>query len=182
MVHSGTALIDPHVIFDKVRLVSGMRVADFGCGRTGHFVFPAACLVGDDGIVYAIDIIKNVLQSIKSLATSEGYNNVQTVWSDIELVGKTPIPAKSLDVCFFTNVLHQVKDRPSVIKEAARLLKKGGHLAIIEWKKKLGLLGPGHDQMVNPEKVINCAEENGLTFLLQSDISEYNYLLIFQKR
>ena len=150
MSHSGTALIDPYKIFEKISLAEGQRVADLGCGRTGHFVFPAVKIVGDKGVVYAVDIIKNVLDSIKSMARSEGYDSVQTVWSDIELPGKTPIPAGSLDACFYVNVLFQLKNKVGAIKEAVRLLKKGGYLVVVDWAKKLGMLGPA-EVNVNPE-------------------------------
>ncbi|MCX6779720.1 MAG: hypothetical protein NT034_00885 [Candidatus Magasanikbacteria bacterium] len=70
MQTSGTALIDPFEIFQKVGLSSGMRVADMGCGRTGHFVLPAARVVGEKGLVYAVDILKDVLQSLGSWVKS----------------------------------------------------------------------------------------------------------------
>src|SRR3990167_10080103 len=108
MTHAGSALLDPHAVFEKISLASGMRVADLGCGRTGHFVFPASRVVGDTGIVYAVEIVKNILESIQSRVRSEGYHNVQTVWSNIELAGKTPVPAGSLQACFLVNVLFLV--------------------------------------------------------------------------
>ena len=40
--HVGKALIDPYPIFEAIGLAPGERVADLGCGRTGHFVFPAS--------------------------------------------------------------------------------------------------------------------------------------------
>ncbi len=181
MSHSGTALIDPYKVFEKVGLSPGMRVADFGCGRTGHFVFPSAKIVGEKGIVYAIDIIKNILESIKSLAKSEGYDNVQVIWSDVELVGKTPIPENSLNACFFINLLSQVKEREAVIKEASRLLKNDGYLAVIDWHKKLGLLGPSEAQKVLPELVINFAKDSNLKLQESTMMSDYHYLLIFRK-
>lgn len=181
MVHFGIATIDPYKVFEKIKLSEKMRIADFGCGRTGHFVFPAAKIVGEKGIIYAVDIIKNILESIKSLAKSEGYDNVQIVWSDIEKVGKTPIPEKSLDACFFVNILFQIKDRGSTMKEAARLLKSAGQLAIIDWTKKLGALGPSAEARVLPEKLIDLASECNLQLKEQSAISDYHYLLIFEK-
>jgi len=181
MSHSGTALIDPYKIFEKIKLSSGMRVADFGCGRTGHFVFPSAQIVGEKGIVYAIDIMKNILESIRSMARSEGYDNVQTIWSDVELVGRTPIPEKSLDVCFFVNILFQMGDKESVIKEASRLLKKGGYLVVIDWRKKLGPLGPDFGKVTTADQIIDLANQVDLTLIENSVINDYHYLLILRK-
>lgn len=181
MTHSGTALIDPYKIFAEIKLGRGMRVADLGCGRTGHFVFPAAKTVGDIGIVYGVDVMKDVLQNIKSMARSEGYDNVQTVWSDLELAGKTPIADNSLDACFFVNVLFQLKDKKSAMAEAARLLKKGGHLVVIDWAKKLGALGPAPEQFVAPEKLFDLAGQNMLRLSGNFQPSDYHFGAIFEK-
>ena len=102
---AGKALIDSRKILQRVGLARGMRLVDFGCGRTGHFIFPAAKMVEDVGLVYAVDILKEVLDNVRSRVRSGGYDNIQLVWSDIEVPGKTPIPAESLDVCFLVNVI-----------------------------------------------------------------------------
>ena len=39
--HTGTHLIDPYALLLKGGITEGMHIADLGCGRTGHVVFPA---------------------------------------------------------------------------------------------------------------------------------------------
>ena len=181
MAHSGTALLDPYKVFEKIKLVSGMKVADFGCGSTGHFVFPSAKVIGEKGVVYAVDILKDVLTGISSFVKSEGYDNVHTIWSDIELPGKTAIPASSLDACFFVNVLFQLKDRQSAIAESTRLLKKNGFLVIIDWSKKLGPLGPDENEVASSADVQEMASQAGLDLFEETTMNDYHYLLIFKK-
>lgn len=181
MSHSGTALIDPYKIFERISLSEGKRVADLGCGRTGHFVFPAVKIVGESGVVYAVDVVKNVLDSIKSMARSEGFGSIQTVWSDIEIPGKTPIPSKSLDACFCVNVLFQLKNRAGAIKEAARMLKKGGYLVVVDWAKKIGALGPAQELMLSPEELTRLAIAENLKLVDKILPGEYHYSLIFEK-
>jgi ubiquinone/menaquinone biosynthesis C-methylase UbiE len=180
-MHSGTALIDHHIVFDKVKLKSGYRVADLGCGRTGHFVFPAAKVVGDTGQVYAVDIVKDILETISSRVRRQGFSNVLTVWSDIEMAGKTSIPKESLDVCFVTNVMFLVKDKKAAIKEAARLLAKDGLMVITEWAKKLGPLGPETEQLVAPDFFLELGPAVGLKFIEKFNPGDYHYSLIFKK-
>ncbi len=180
MQSTGTALIDPKLIFAKIKLTTGMRVADFGCGRTGHLVFPSAQIVGEEGIVYAVDIVKNILQSIQSMSRDEGYNNIKTVWSDIELYGKTPIMGKSLNAVYFINVLCQLKNRQNAIKEAVRLLQKNGFLVIIDWVKKLSSLGPAPDKMISPEEITRWSGDLGARKFFQDQINDYNYCVIYR--
>ncbi|HSR89464.1 MAG TPA: methyltransferase domain-containing protein [Candidatus Udaeobacter sp.] len=181
MFHSGTALIDPYKIFARISLSEGKRVADLGCGRTGHFVFPAVKIVGEKGVVYAVDVVKNILDSIKSTARTGGHDNVQTVWSDIEVFGKTPIPDNSLDACFCINVLFQLKNKAGAIKEAARMLKPGGYLVVVDWAKKLGGLGPSPESMLKPEDLLKLAAQENLKFVDKILPGEYHYSLIFEK-
>jgi len=181
MQHAGRALIDPFSIFAKIGLSKGMRVADLGCGRTGHFVFPAARIVDQTGVVYAVDILKDVLENINSWIRSEGLENVQTIWSDIEAVNKTPIPAKSLDVCFFMNVLFGIKNKTNALTEANRLLKDGGQIVIVDWQKKLATLGPSPELMVKPDEILTIANQIGLTLVEKIPVSDYHFCLIFKK-
>src|SRR3989344_1091296 len=181
MSHAGTALIDPYKIFARISLSEGQRVADLGCGRTGHFVFPAIKVVGEKGVVYAVDVVKNILDSIKSMARSEGYDNVQTVWSDIEFLGKTPIPDNSLDACFYVNVLFQLKNKAGAIKEATRMLKPGGYLVVVDWAKKLGMLGPSEGLMLSPDELERLATSENLKLVDKILPGEYHYSLIFEK-
>jgi ubiquinone/menaquinone biosynthesis C-methylase UbiE len=181
MSHAGTALIDPYKIFEKISLSEGKRVADLGCGRTGHFVFPAVKVVGEKGIVYAVDVVKNILESIKSLARSGGIDNIQTVWSDIEAPGKTPIPSGSLDVCFCVNVLFQLKNKAGALQEASRMLKKGGYLVAVDWAKKLGMLGPDEKSMLSPEELTSLALAADFKFVDKILPGDYHYSLIFEK-
>ncbi|MEK7625460.1 MAG: methyltransferase domain-containing protein [Patescibacteria group bacterium] len=181
MSHAGGALIDPGPIFAKIALTPGMHVADLGCGRTGHFVFPASKVVGDNGIVYAVEIIKDILDSIRGRCRSEGYHNVQTVWSDIEMLGKTAIPEGSLNACFLVNVFYLIKNKPGTLTEAARLLQNGGLAVIVDWQKNLGPLGPTPEQKVNPEEIKKLAGAVGFEFVELFPAGDYHFCLILKK-
>lgn len=179
MKHLGIALIDPSAVFEKMDLQKGMRVADFGCGRTGQFVFPTANVVGEKGIVYAVDVLKDVLENIQKNARSAGFSNIETVWADLEKVGQTPLPDASLDAGFLVNILFLVNERMNVVQETSRLIKPGGKLAIIEWKKPLGLLPP--PSMINREEILDLAEVNGLQLVDTANPGEYHFCLIFKR-
>ena len=182
MSTAGTNLINPADIFERIKLGPGMRVADLGCGRTGHFVFPASTIVEDIGIVYAVDILKETLESIKSRIRSEGRDNIQVVWSDIEVFDKTPIPETSLDVCFFVNVLSQLKNRQSAMRESARFLKSGGLLVIIDWQNRIGSLGPSVDKMLSKIGLQDDVANLGMDLVDNFAAGDYHFCLVFRKK
>jgi len=178
----GIALIDPGKIFEKVSLSDGMRVADFGCGRTGHITFSVSPLVGERGVVYALDIMKDVLESITSQSKSGGYGNIHPVWTDLEKVGAAPIPEGSLDAGFFINVMFMLKNRSDALREAARLIKADGYLVVVDWEKKLGPLGPMPEQMVPKDKLVVQAENEGFSLTEEVSLNAYHFCEIFRKK
>jgi ubiquinone/menaquinone biosynthesis C-methylase UbiE len=179
---TGTALIDPSKIFEKIGITAGQRVADFGCGRTGHVVFPLSPMVGERGVVYALDILKDVLESVKSQAHSGGFENVHAVWTDLEAVGAAPIPAESIDAGFFMNVMFMMKKRPDALREAARLIKSEGFLAVVDWSRKLGPLGPLPAQMINQNELAATAQNEGFDLVDNFAVGDYHFCSIFKKR
>lgn len=180
-METGSVSIDPQIIFRKIKLLPGQRVADLGVGRTGHILFQASKVVGDKGIVYAVDIIKNILEGLESRVRSEGYTNVQTIWSDIERLGKTPIPPASVNAALLINILYLVKEKVTTLQEAARLTASGGYVVVVEWLKKLGPLGPDEGMLVRPQSVIDNSKVVGLTLVENFPLGDCHYCLIFRK-
>jgi len=166
-------LFDAQLLFQKVQLQPGMHVADFGCGRTGHVVFPASLAVGQEGVVYAVDILKDILENIRKRADMEALLNVHPIWSDVERVGKTAIPAKSLDVVFLVNTLSHGQNSFAALDEASRLLRDKGRILVVDWYKKAPSLGPTEENFVNFDLVKLWGMQNG--FVVQEEFEAGSY-------
>ena len=177
-IPTGSELLDPRKILDKIDLKEGMIVADLGCGNSGHFVFPSAKMVGDEGKVYAVDILKSALSSIESKAKMQNFYNVDAVWSDIEVEGGTEIPEGGCDAVYLVNV----HAKPEMIKEALRLLKNGGKLLLIDWKASAtASFGPALADRISSEEVKKRAEEFNLKLEEEFDAGPHHWGLIFIK-
>jgi ubiquinone/menaquinone biosynthesis C-methylase UbiE len=180
-ISGGLKFLNQQEVFDKINLRQGMKVACLGCGNLGYFIIPAAKIIGQDGIAYAVDIQKPALDSVRHRATLEGLYNLHTVWANLEDVGSTKIPAGSLDVAFLINVLFQNKKHDKMIAEASRLLASGGKLVVADWKK-IGIpFGPSVEMRVAPEKIIQIATDLKLKLVLQTEFGQYFWGLIFEK-
>lgn len=180
----GNELVNAHFILEKSGVHPGMIFADLGCGAIGHFVFPASGRVGSAGKVYALDIQKPVLQAIETRARLEGAQNIMTVWSDLEKVGaaQKQIQDGSVDVVLLANTLFQIKDRASVLKEAARMLKSGGTLAAVEWSAASPPgLGPSRELRVDSAKLEETAAAAGFALKEKFDAGPYHYGMVFGK-
>ena len=181
MYHSGNQLINPQLLFEKAQLHKNMHIADFGCGRTGHIVFPAAKIIGGYGMIYAVDIMKDILENIIKRARMHSMGNIHTVWSDLEAVGKTAIPEKSLDVIFIINSLFHMKNKTNVLNEANRLLKNKSRLIIVDWTENNLTIGPKGDQLVNFSLIKTWAQNNNFTVQEEFPVGKYHLGIVLYK-
>ena len=180
-ITGGNSLLDVNLILTKAAGTQDMKVADLGCGATGHFVFPTAEVVGRDGIVYAVDIMRTTLETIDRRKRQDSVINVQTVWSNLEIFNATKIESGSLDIAFLINTLYQSHKRIDVVREAVRMLKKGGKLIIVEWKNVNLPFGPPVEERVNLELLKKAASKLGLNTDEEFFAGQYHYGLIFSK-
>ncbi|PIZ95605.1 MAG: hypothetical protein COX81_00535 [Candidatus Magasanikbacteria bacterium CG_4_10_14_0_2_um_filter_37_12] len=181
MYHSGNQMIDPYVLFQKAQLQSGMHVADFGCGQTGHIVFPAAKVLGEKGVMYAVDVLKSVLEIVGKRASINSLLNIHTVWSDLERIGKTAIPEKSLDLAFVINTLVQSDNRHAILEEARRLLKDKARLVIVDWSKKGLTFGPQDNRFVDFLDIKRWSQMHGFVVQEEFDMGRFHKGLVLYK-
>lgn len=179
----GNELVDAmHFLEREVKLRMGMRVAELGCGSSGHFLFPAAHLVGREGAVYGVDILPAVIAAIKSRAKLEGVTNVHMIHADIEHhAGLGRIASGSMDAVLLCNILFQVKERQKVMDEAARMVKPRGIVAVIEWKTAGAAFGPRPALRLDLETVEAYATAATLKRRHGFDAGPYHYGCTFVK-
>lgn len=176
-----TILFDIDSILRKMMVSEKQRLAELGCGNFGFFVFPLARLVGRQGKIFAVDILKPTLEEIKARAQKENSPQIETIWSNLEIFKGTKIETSSLDGALLVNVLHQSGKKIEILREAIRLLKRGGRLLIVEWKNTDSPLGPPPDKRVGLEALKNAAPKVGLEISEEFDAGPYHYGLILTK-
>lgn len=178
-VTTGSTLLNPDLLFYRLGLKEGMRVGDLGCGGHGQFPIRAAQLVGKNGVVYAVDILKSVLAEISKKARLKGITNIKPIWTNLELIGATAIPPATLDTALLINVLFQTKDRANIFREAKRLLKPGGTLLVIDWKTTASPFGPEPSHRIAPAAIQAFAAAAGLRLREAFDAGRYHYGMIY---
>ncbi|NQU77751.1 class I SAM-dependent methyltransferase [Candidatus Falkowbacteria bacterium] len=180
-VAGGTNLINAEEILKRVGVGQGMKVGDFGCGGTGYFTLTAGQLAGEEGKVYAVDVLKGVLSGVAEKVKARGLSNVEMVWSNLEIYGATKIEGASLDFGMLVNTLYQTTKDEEVIKEVVRTIKPGGKLLVIDWKNEEIPLGPPKEKRVETEEVKRAAIGLGLREVDNFEAGPYHLAMVFVK-
>lgn len=176
---SGTELINPFKLLERVGIREGQHVADLGCGALGHFVFPAAQMVGGRGIVYAVDILRPALEQIERIAKDQQFFNVRPVWADIEVYRATHIDPESLDLTLLINNLYLSQNRPALVREMARLTRPGGRIVIVEWKATKTPIGPSAERRISAEDANKAVKSPLIKLYDEFEAGPYHYGLIY---
>jgi arsenite methyltransferase len=107
-------------------LHEGETVLDLGSGG-GADVFLSARRVGPNGRAIGLDMTDEMLELARAHATQAGVENVEFVKGYIEDI---PLADESVDVVISNCVINLSADKGKVLREAARVLRPGGRLAV----------------------------------------------------
>lgn len=169
--------LNPEKILKELKLSPNMVAADFGSG-SGGWAIPLAKKL-EDGKVYAIDILREPLSALKSKANAEKIYNIVTLLGDVESEKGSKLLSNSCDLVLMTNLLFEVDDKKKVLEEGKRVLKDGGKILIVDWKKDNPLTP--RIEWISIEKVKEIAKELNFKIEKEFEAGLYHWGLILIK-
>ncbi|MCR4278515.1 MAG: methyltransferase domain-containing protein [bacterium] len=180
-LHTGTGLIHPDRILDRVGICVGHDVADIGCGSSGHFVFPLAKRVGADGRVFAVDIQRRVLDVLQRVAQQEQLFNVESVWGDADRHRGIRLEDERIDVAFIVNTLSSSQQPLDFVAEIARLLRRDGIAVVLDWHAHAMTIGPQKEERIAQETAREWFERGSFRLEDEFRAGPYHYGCVFRK-
>jgi ubiquinone/menaquinone biosynthesis C-methylase UbiE len=169
---------DPQSLIALVPIHTDQDVADIGAGP-GWLSLPLAkYLYG--GHLYAIDIQEGMLEKLAERARRVHVSNIKIVLSKESAI---PLDDAIVNGVVMSDTLNEATRPKSLFKEAARLLRKGGWMAVVEWMPVEGdpQFGPPAKQRVPIEQVLEMGVEHGLTRIRSRQIGLSHYVVVFKK-
>jgi ubiquinone/menaquinone biosynthesis C-methylase UbiE len=176
----GVKFIDPEKVLAQADLKPGSVVADFGCG-TGYFSLAVARAVGSEGVVYSLDILPQRLESVESQAKNFGLTNIITQRVNLEKIGGSKLPDKSVDWVVIKDMLFQNQDKKIILDEAKRVLKDDGKVLLIEWSPEDSGIGPEKRLRLTEEAAVDLAQQEGMWVFKKIDAGNFHYGLVLMK-
>lgn len=166
----------PDQIMDALHIADGSTVADIGAGA-GWFTMHLARRVGPNGVVYAQDVQRQMLEAIKRRVSRVGLQNVETLLGS----GSNPkLPTAALDAVVVADAYQEVEDRVTFLQNLARALKPNGLIGIVNYKPGRGGPGPPENVRVDKSAVEADARAAGLR-VVDEEMLPYHYLLVLAK-
>jgi predicted methyltransferase len=166
----------PDQIMDALKIADGSLVGEIGAGG-GWFTIRLSHRVNQNGVVYAEDVQKEMVEAIRRRVQREGLTNVRTILGTTK---DSRLP-HGLDAILIVQAYHEMENPVAVLKDAAESLKPQGRIGIVDFLPGAGGPGPDPDQRVDQETVIKGAMAAGLQVIAHEPVPPFMFMVILGK-
>jgi ubiquinone/menaquinone biosynthesis C-methylase UbiE len=172
--------VEPAIVTTQFHIREGDTVADLGAGR-GYFLEPLVNAVGAEGLVYALEIQKNLVETMGEQVRSAGMDNARVIWADLEEPNGTTLENDTLDVAIMVNTLFQLDDKAAGAHEVFRALRSGGKYFVVDWSESFNNLGPEPGAVLAEADARAIVESAGFVFERSFPAGAHHYGVAFRK-
>jgi SAM-dependent methyltransferase len=164
----------PEEVIAALALPGSARVADLGAG-TGYFAVRLARRL-PKGVVYAVDVERDMLRHLAERAAREGLGNLTPVQAS---AADARIP-EPVDLVLVVDTYHHIDDRVAYFSRLSASLRPGGRLAIIDFTRE-SPVGPPPKHRIAPEAVAQELAQAGYAQAVAHALLPNQYFLVFER-
>ena len=165
----------PDEVMKALALKPGEVVADIGAG-SGYFTLRFARAVGDNGLVYAVDISPDMIRHVNRRVRDAKIRNVVSVLAEPD---DPLLPDGSVDRFVIVDTWHHVEDQAKYLGLMKRMLKPGGQVVHIDFQKRELPIGPPLAMKIAREDLVKQMEGAGFELAAEHTFLPYQYFLVF---
>lgn len=140
-------MLNPDVIWGIFNLKNNAIIIDIGAG-TGFFAKEFAKKI-PNGKLFAADSSKMMIEWMKTNLDEKNITPILCSESEV------PLDDEIAELIYTINVHHELLEPEKFLKEALRLLKPNGKIAVIDWKKTETKDGPPIEKRISEETIKN---------------------------
>ena len=154
----------------------GMTVCDLGCGN-GFYTLQLAKMVGEKGLVYAVDIQQEMLHLLDERAKELGINNVKPVLGSVI---DPKLPTASQDLILLVDVYHEFSHPEQMQQAMRKALKPNGRLALVEFRLEDPKVPIKLLHKMSKKQIMKEFPPNGYKLVEQFDKLPWQHVMFFQ--
>jgi ubiquinone/menaquinone biosynthesis C-methylase UbiE len=168
----------PHDVITALELKPGEVIADIGAG-SGYFTFRLARHLGDAGRVYAVDVSPDMILHLNRRIRDLKLKNVSTILAAPD----DPLLAEaSVDRFLICDTWHHIENRARYLALLMKMLKPGGQVIMIDFKKAETPVGPPQEMRIDRDELLGEMEANGFRLATEHTFLPYQYFLVFEPK
>lgn len=166
--------LPPAEVIAALAIRPGETIADIGAG-TGYFALPMAAAAGPHGKVFAVDAQQEMLAHLRQKLSDGGIQNIELVHAEAD---STSLDDSTCSLVLLANVWHEFDDHAAVLREAKRVLKAGGRIAILDWRPDVEReAGPPLDHRISASNAVRDLELAGFARTAHTNAGKYSWLV-----
>jgi arsenite methyltransferase len=165
----------PHEVIQALQLREGESIADIGAG-SGYFTFRLAHHIGKTGRVYAVDVNPEMIVHLNRRMRDLEITNVTTVLCAPD---DPLLPDHSIDRFFICDTWHHIEGHPAYLALLKKMLKSGGQIVMIDFKKEQTPVGPPPEMRISRDDLVREMEANGFRVATEQKFLPYQYFIAF---
>jgi ubiquinone/menaquinone biosynthesis C-methylase UbiE len=174
-------LIDQQKLRDALSASKVDFILDFGCG-VGNYLFALADRYPEAGKLVGIDLWGEGIDTLNRRARDLGISHVKGIKANglnLDIISDAQV-----DLLLMATVLHDLAERnedAAALKEVFRVLRPGGTLAVVEYKKVEARRGPPLNVRISETELPDMVIPFGFTGGTASDLGPCCYISTFTR-
>lgn len=166
------------LLLAALKLRPGETVADIGAG-SGYFSWRMARLVGEDGIIYAVDIQQEMLDLLMKNMAKRGVEKI--VKPILGTVSDPQLPPSSCDTMLLVDVYHEFDHPFEMISRMVDALKDDGRIVFVEFRKEDPRVPIKELHKMSVDQVRKEMSLHSLRFVETINVLPQQHIIIFRK-
>ncbi len=160
----------PDVIWEAFAAPDARDVIEVGAG-TGMFAREFASRMVAGGVLHAVDSEPVMLEWMAEHLPNDPENMIHVVSADALSI---PLAPACADIVYSINLHHELDDPAGMLAEAKRLLRPGGVIAIVDWKREITPKGPPLEHRIGAGELMRQLRSAGFSDVTSHDVLSYH--------
>ncbi len=167
----------PDLLHKALALKPGEVIADIGCG-TGYHSWRMAQAVGPKGVVYGVEIQKEMLEHLAVQMRQRGATNV------VGILGTTKDPKlpAAVDLALLVDVYHEFDFPHEMMQALCAKLKPGGRVVFVEFRAEDPKVPIKALHKLSQAQLRKEMSAQPLVHVETLDVRPWQHIVVFRKR